>query len=323
MSSSAVSPLRENSTRTPRGAGGSPTHLLRPVEDHGDLGPGLRGDTAQRRRSAGCAAVPGTSPEAALGDVVAVDDQVRLGQGQQLVQPGRVVGSSARGRPGRRRRAVGEGVGHEVGGQLRRRVEGQLAAQPDGGLPDRLQQQPQPGVVDRRASLARPCRRWRRLGVGQLGPQPAQLGVGSAAVRAARPFSVASSSVACVPGPGSPAALGRRGPPRAAARSWRAWPARRGASRPRPGPRRGRVGPGRPLLGSRSRRCGGAVRLGAYRRRPARSGPASRRAGQVGQCGDLDRVGGGRGAPSTTAAPRSPASSITAGRPAGGKAGRR
>src|SRR5207248_6059074 len=128
--------------------GRQPDHALGAVEDHGDLRAGLRGQPAQAVDQAAALLLQRDLREAGLGDVVAVDDQVRLGQAQQPVQPGRVVGFQRAGLVLAGTGPAG-GLGRDdVGREQAGRFEGQLATQPDRGLPDRLQQQPEPGVVD-------------------------------------------------------------------------------------------------------------------------------------------------------------------------------
>ena len=124
---------------------------------------------------------------------------MRLGQGEQLVEPGRVVGvqrarASARPAPGRSAAASAtKSAGSCVG-----RLERELAAQPDRGLPDRLQQQPEPGVVDRPGVLGQRC--GPPLAVSSASsrrPRSRRSSASaSAAAGSARPFSVASMSAA-------------------------------------------------------------------------------------------------------------------------------
>ena len=101
---------------------------------------------------------------------------MRLRQREQLVEAGRVVGVQ---RPRPLAAGAVRTVGlHQVGRAQVGRIEGQLAAQADGGLPDRLQEQPQPRVVHGAGVLGGlPGRAGGALRVGEAGPQPAYLRV--------------------------------------------------------------------------------------------------------------------------------------------------
>ena len=241
--------------------------------------------------------------EAALGHVVPVHDQVRPGQREQLVEAGRVVGVLGPG-PGplRRARPVGRAVGDEVGRQLVGRAPAPArGAARTAACPIVSSSSQSRASSTARASLAL-CLpvAGGRLRLGQPGPQPAYLGV-VVGGGPGRPALLGGQQVAgpLLRGLRLAQRLGRwPAPPRAAGPAPRGpGPARRAACRPPPGPPRGRARRGR--RAARRRGPGSATAALSASARTASTGRLDQlapavRPGQVGERGDLDRVGGGR-----------------------------